>query len=68
MASQNLSLLWSLATLLPGLAAAVRRLHDTNRSGWWMFIALIPLVGSIILIVFLAQDTKSPLAGDIVPA
>lgn len=44
--------------LLPGLAAMVRRLHDTSRSGWWVFISFVPLIGSIILLVFLASDTK----------
>ena len=48
--------LYGLATLVPGLAVLVRRLHDTNRSGWYFFLCLIPLVGIIILIVFLAQD------------
>ena len=46
--------LYALAVLLPSLAVAIRRLHDTNRSGWWILIALIPLVGIIILIVFYA--------------
>lgn len=44
-----------LATLLPRIAVATRRLHDTNRSGWWQLIVLVPLIGWIILIVFLAQ-------------
>jgi uncharacterized membrane protein YhaH (DUF805 family) len=44
-----------LALFLPTLAAGVRRLHDTDRSGWMMLIVLIPLVGPIILIVFLCQ-------------
>jgi uncharacterized membrane protein YhaH (DUF805 family) len=48
-----LTLLFNLATLLPSLAVAVRRLHDTNRSGWFLLVALIPFVGSIILIVFM---------------
>ena len=51
-----LSLIYSLALLIPGLAVAVRRLHDTNKSGWWILIALVPLVGIIVLIVFLATD------------
>ncbi|HEX6264434.1 MAG TPA: DUF805 domain-containing protein [Actinomycetota bacterium] len=46
----------SLALLLPYLAVLVRRLHDTGRSGWWYFISLIPLVGFIILVVFLATE------------
>ena len=42
-----------LALLLPNLAVLVRRLHDTDRSGWWYWIALIPLIGAILLIVWL---------------
>jgi uncharacterized membrane protein YhaH (DUF805 family) len=41
----------ALVHLLPGLAVAVRRLHDTDRSGWWILICLIPLIGAIWLIV-----------------
>lgn len=44
--------LWSLANLLPAIAVAVRRLHDIDKSGWWLFIVLIPLVGWIFLIVW----------------
>lgn len=46
----------ALAYFLPLLAAAVRRLHDTGRSGWWYLIGLVPFVGIIILIVFLASQ------------
>jgi uncharacterized membrane protein YhaH (DUF805 family) len=45
----------SLALLLPSLAVSVRRLHDTNRSGWWILIGLIPLIGIILLIVWWAS-------------
>ena len=58
-AARGLSfLLWIalLAYIIPLIAAAVRRLHDTGKSGWWYFIVLIPLVGSILLIVFLAGE------------
>ena len=48
----------ALALFIPSLAAAVRRLHDTGRSGWWSLIALIPLIGAILLIIWLASDTK----------
>ncbi|MFG2308760.1 DUF805 domain-containing protein [Streptomyces sp. NPDC048566] len=58
MGTSILSGLYSLAVLLPGLGVAVRRLHDTDRSGWWILIGLIPLVGAIILIVFLASEGK----------
>ncbi|MFF9377971.1 DUF805 domain-containing protein [Streptomyces griseoluteus] len=56
--TQVLQLVYSLAVLIPGLAVAVRRLHDTGRSGWWILISLIPLVGFIILLVFLASEGK----------
>lgn len=52
-----LSTIYSLALLVPSISIATRRLHDTGRSGWWQLIALIPLIGVIILIVFLAQDS-----------
>jgi uncharacterized membrane protein YhaH (DUF805 family) len=48
--------LYVLATLIPSLAVGVRRLHDTNRSGWWVLISLVPIVGTIILIVFMASE------------
>ena len=53
-----LVLLYSLIVLLPSVAVGVRRLHDTGRSGWWLLIALIPLLGAIILIVFMVQDSE----------
>jgi len=46
---------FGLATLVPNLALGARRLHDTNRSGWWQLIWLIPVVGYIVLIVFWAS-------------
>jgi uncharacterized membrane protein YhaH (DUF805 family) len=51
-----LPLLVSLALLLPNLAVFCRRLHDTNRSGWNWLIGLIPLIGGIVLLVFLASE------------
>ncbi len=48
--------LYGLAVLIPSIAVAVRRLHDINKSGWWILIALIPLVGAIWLIVLLATN------------
>jgi uncharacterized membrane protein YhaH (DUF805 family) len=50
--------LYGLAVLIPYLAVAVRRLHDTNRSGWWVLIVLIPVIGSIIFIIFAVQDSQ----------
>ena len=46
----------ALALLIPSISVTVRRLHDTGRSGWWILIGLIPLVGGIILLVFMCQD------------
>ncbi len=48
-------------TILPSLAVTIRRLHDTNRSGWWILLNLlnfIPFLGSLILFVFLVQDSQ----------
>jgi uncharacterized membrane protein YhaH (DUF805 family) len=50
--------LYLLAVLLPSLAVAARRLHDTNRSGWLLLISLIPLVGAIVLLIFLVEDSR----------
>jgi uncharacterized membrane protein YhaH (DUF805 family) len=47
--------IFSLAILLPSLAVAVRRLHDTNRSGWFLLLNLIPIIGWIILIIWYVQ-------------
>lgn len=49
--------LFSLATLIPSLAVAVRRLHDTGRTGWWLLLGFIPLIGAIVLIVFMVLDS-----------
>ena len=56
-----LASIYSLAVLIPGIAVSIRRLHDTNRSGWWLLICFVPLIGAIVLIIFLAQDSQ---AGD----
>ena len=50
------SALYGLAVFVPSLAVNVRRLHDTDRSGWWVLIGLVPLVGAIVLIVFMVLD------------
>lgn len=49
-----LSTIWSLAILIPGIAVAVRRLHDTDHSGWWLLIVFIPLIGWVVLIFWFA--------------
>lgn len=53
-----LGVLYSLFILVPGIAVAVRRMHDTGRSGWWVLINLVPFVGWIIFLVFAVQDSK----------
>lgn len=53
-----LSSLYSLGVLVPNVAVTVRRLHDTGRSGWWVLISFIPLVGLIVLLIFMVQDSK----------
>lgn len=58
-ASDMLSGIFGLATLIPSLAAGTRRLHDTNRSGWWLLLWIIPVIGWIVVIVFLAQEGES---------
>ncbi len=50
-----LGTIFSLATLIPGIAIGVRRLHDIDKSGWWLLIGLIPVVGFLVLIYFFIQ-------------
>ena len=52
-----LNILYTLAVLIPQIGVSVRRLHDTDRSGWWLLIILVPLIGAIVLLVFDAQDS-----------
>ncbi|HWZ71345.1 MAG TPA: DUF805 domain-containing protein [Casimicrobiaceae bacterium] len=67
-----LSGIYTLAVLIPGIAVTVRRLHDAGRSGWWILIVLVPIVGWIVLLVFMLLDTQpgqnaygpSPKAGE----
>ena len=51
--------IYSLAVLTPYLAVSVRRLHDTDRSGWWLLIELIPFIGSIVLLFFMVMDSQT---------
>jgi uncharacterized membrane protein YhaH (DUF805 family) len=51
-----LSGIYGLAILIPSLAVTVRRLHDIDRSGWWILINLFPLIGSIVLLVFAVSE------------
>ena len=53
-------LIYALAVLLPSLAVAVRRLHDVGKSGWFLLIALIPIVGAIwLLVLFVTEGTHA---------
>lgn len=54
-----LVLVFSLGLLVPSIAVTIRRLHDTERSGWWILIAFVPLVGGIVLLVFMCLDGTS---------
>jgi uncharacterized membrane protein YhaH (DUF805 family) len=51
-----LTSLYSLAVLLPTLAVGARRLHDIGRTAWWLLIGLIPIIGCIVLLVFMCLD------------
>lgn len=53
-----LTLVFIVAMIIPSLSVGVRRLHDIDRSGWWLLISLIPLIGAIVLIVFAVQDSQ----------
>lgn len=53
-----LGLVYSLAALIPGLAVVVRRLHDIGKSGWYYLISLIPIVGFILILVWLCKDSE----------
>jgi len=57
--SEDLNAIVALATLIPSLAVGARRLHDTNRSGWWQLLWIIPVIGWIVVIIFLAQEGES---------
>ena len=58
--SDMLALLLHLALLLPSIAAGARRMHDMGKSGWFLLVGLIPFVGWIIVIYWLAQPTVGP--------
>lgn len=51
--NELISSIYSLAVLLPSLAVAARRLHDTDRSAWWLLLGLIPVIGTLVLIYFM---------------
>ena len=55
----TLEAIYGLAVFVPSMAVSVRRLHDVNRSGWWLLIGLIPVVGILVLIYFCIQDSTA---------
>ncbi|QDT22607.1 Inner membrane protein YhaI [Gimesia chilikensis] len=55
--SVSLSGVYSLFIFIPSLAVTVRRLHDTNKSGWWILISLVPLIGGLVLLIFMIMDS-----------
>ncbi len=56
--SERLPQLLSLALLLPNIAVSARRLHDTDRSGWWQLIGFVPIIGWIVLVIWYVQEGK----------
>ena len=54
-----ISELIGLAAIVPGLAISVRRMHDIGKSGWWVLIAYLPIVGPIIYFIFLVTPSKN---------
>src|SRR5260370_34712893 len=57
--SYNLAAVFSFATFLPSRAGAARRLHDTDRSGWWQLLYFFPIIGWVLLIIFCAEPTQA---------
>ncbi len=51
-----LTMIYFLGILIPSLAVSVRRLHDTGRTGWWVFVAIIPILGPLLLLYFYVLD------------
>lgn len=57
--TQIISIIYTLAILLPSIAISVRRLHDIGKSGYWYFIGFIPIIGSIWLLVLMCKDSQA---------
>lgn len=54
-----LALLYTLTVLVPLFAISIRRLHDTNRSGWWLLLGLVPVIGNLVLLMFTLQGSQN---------
>lgn len=54
-----LTSIYGLATLIPNISVTARRLHDINRSGWWMLIYLVPLIGFIVMLIFTVKESDA---------
>ena len=52
-----LSAIYTLAVIIPGIAVSVRRLHDTNRSGWWFLITIVPILGFFVFLYFMVLNS-----------
>jgi uncharacterized membrane protein YhaH (DUF805 family) len=53
-----LSGIYTLAAIIPSIGVSIRRLHDIGRTGWWVLIGFVPLIGSIVLLVFALLDSQ----------
>ncbi len=53
-----LTIIFELAILVPSIAVSIRRLHDTGRSGWWILIAFVPILGALVLLYFMLLDSE----------
>jgi uncharacterized membrane protein YhaH (DUF805 family) len=58
--SEKLSVVFSLAVLLPGIAVGVRRLHDIDKSGWFLLLNFIPVIGWVIVLYWAVQEGREP--------
>jgi uncharacterized membrane protein YhaH (DUF805 family) len=56
--TQVIGVIYDVALLLPSLAVSCRRLHDTERSGWWILLAFIPVIGTVVLLVFMVTPGR----------
>ncbi|HLS16517.1 MAG TPA: DUF805 domain-containing protein [Paenalcaligenes sp.] len=53
-----LSSIYWLAILIPSIAVGIRRLHDTGRTGWWLLLVFIPIIGPLIVLILMLLDSK----------